>query len=182
MTAGVLATCTVQSGYLDRSTIILDLAGSLLQVLERPCSACRWRRRYRSAAPFPAGGRPGRACGRAASISSDGLFNGGTSISGLSYQVIRVRGTPPAPHRPWTCRSASARSRCPCAPGLRHQSFLMVFRLFEMPIFLPFRYPDPGRGCRGHARPRSRLRYTPSSHPRSTVRRRCQREHELGDR
>ena len=27
----------------------------------------------------------------------------------------------------------------PCCSWMRHQSFLMMFRLFERPIFLPFR-------------------------------------------
>ena len=70
------------------------------------------------------------------SHSSDGLSIG-SNIAGLSYQSSGYGNS---------TISTSARvmpfmrsiNSMPCSSWMRHQSFLIVFRLFVSPIFFPF--------------------------------------------
>ena len=60
----------------------------------------------------------------------------GSSIAGLSYQSSGYgNSTISTSSRvmPFTLSISSM----PCSSWMRHQSFLMVFRLFVRPIFLP---------------------------------------------
>ena len=70
--------------------------------------------------------------------NSDGLFIGGVSISGLSYQSSGYANSTSSMSSIVMSLSISMFSMPMCS-WMRHQSFLIVFRLLEMPIFLPRR-------------------------------------------
>ncbi len=71
------------------------------------------------------------------SHSSDGLYIG-SSISGLSYQSSGYGNSTISTSSRVMSLSISI-SSMPCSSWHRHQSFLIVFRLFERPILLPSR-------------------------------------------
>ena len=137
ITAGMLATCRVQSGYRDRSSIALNLPGRLLEMLEdlalgvdRVDDALLQRGLQRTERqvvlvipPQPQLGRVvhGIRASRACRTSHPG------------------RGTRRSRRRRVVMPFIRSISSMPCSSWMRHQSFLIVFRLFERPIFLPFR-------------------------------------------
>ena len=84
-------------------------------------------------------GRKARSCLWSRRIhSSDGLFMHTWSISGLSYQSSGY-GNSTSSMSSMVMSLSFSMFRMPMCSWMRHQSFLMVLRLLEMPIFLPLR-------------------------------------------